>query len=74
MKFKKPTAITPLLWVYPFMEKISKVNVEDSSQKFYLRDEKMKWSKTSFKVSVLGVVPLRTFRKTSILTLQHIYI
>ena len=69
MKLKKTAAITPSLGVYLCMEKISKVNVENSSQKSYLRDEKMKWAKTSFKVSVLGVVPLITFRKTSILTL-----
>ena len=56
MKFKKAAAIKPSLWVYLCMGKISEVKVENSGQKAYLRDNKMKWAKTSFKVSVLGVV------------------
>ena len=63
------TITRSLCWVYLRMGNISEVKVENSSRKAYIRDEKMKWAKTSIKVSVLGVVPLRIFRKTLILTL-----
>ena len=39
MKFKK-AGHNPSLWVYLCMGKISKFDIENSSQKLYLRDEK----------------------------------